>query len=300
MQTIKAFYNPKNITRPFGYRDPLYTIIPGKHAGTDYGRTSGDDIPALLPGRVVRVRRTQQMAWIVVFRDSAGRYHQHSHLAKDRLPVEGSLIEQGARVGRKAKGSRNPLSIEWGGTAWNGKHDHYVISDKPDGGYLLNQGATFFDPAKIVQEVLNPPTPARSDRFTLKQVALTDLNLRSTPSTGAKVILTLKRGWDFDTGTRKGDFEHVRTVRNGTEYIGYAHRDYMVAVNRKVTTKGGVKLNLRATPSTRGKVLGQLPNGRAVKILGADGPTDSSKWRKVKVRVGVKTLTGWVASEYLK
>lgn len=147
----------------FGKPGSRYTIVKGKHIGLDMARTG--EIPALFGGAVVRVKRTGAMAWVVVLDTGlpgAWRYHSYCHLAFDDLPNVGDWIPRGERVGRVALGSDDSSSPEWGGTAWDGRHLHFVVGGHPESAYYEIAGhrtlSAFTDPTILIREALAAPS----------------------------------------------------------------------------------------------------------------------------------------------
>ena len=125
----------------FGKFGSRYTIVYQRHIGLDMARRG--DVPVLWSGTVVRVVKTQAMSWVVVIDTGLPgnrRFHSYCHLAYDRLPRVGVRLERGERVGRVALGARSSNDPDWGGTAWDGPHLHYVVGGHPDSAYLMVWG----------------------------------------------------------------------------------------------------------------------------------------------------------------
>ena len=156
MVTVNEFYAESGWGLRFGASGAAYTIVPGRHIGQDIARTG--DVPALLPGKIIRRVRTNTMAWGVVTDIGSGLYLSYWHLADDNLPPVGTYLQQGDRVGRLALGARNSSSPDWPGTAWTGPHCHIVIGTNPGSAYLYVPGHrtldAFRDPLIFVRQVL--------------------------------------------------------------------------------------------------------------------------------------------------
>ena len=100
---------------------------------------------------------------------------------------------------------------------------------------------------------------------------------RSLAGKGAKVTVTGSSGaW--------------RSVTAGTKK-GWVHSKYLKAVPAKVVKTTTTSLNLRASASTKAKIVTVLKKGTKVTVTASSG-----KWRKVTVG----TKKGWVHSDYLK
>lgn len=161
MLTLAEFYNPKMWTRLFWAWGAEYTIVPNRHIGLDIGTgRKAIDVPALLGGKVVRVRNTNAMGIVVVIQ-TGGDYLAYCHLSKHNLPVEGQYVVQGGRVGRLAAGPRTLDSqhVEYPGTAWGGIHLHLVHTNHPEAAYRAPRvrGSEFYDPATLIRQVLSSP-----------------------------------------------------------------------------------------------------------------------------------------------
>jgi uncharacterized protein YgiM (DUF1202 family) len=115
----------------------------------------------------------------------------------------------------------------------------------------------------------------------------TALNLRAKASTSSKIITTLKKGAKVTVTGSSGAW---RSVTAGTKK-GWVHSKYLKAVPAKVVKTTTTSLNLRASASTKAKIVTVLKKGTKVTVTASSG-----KWRKVTVG----TKKGWVHSDYLK
>jgi len=118
----------------------------------------------------------------------------------------------------------------------------------------------------------------------------TSLNLRSSASTSAKVITTLKKGTKVSVTGTSGSWRKV-AVSGKT---GWVHGSYLKAVTTtatKVVKTTTASLNLRASASTSAKIITTLKKGTKVTVTATSGA-----WRKVTV----SGKTGWVHGSYLK
>lgn len=203
MLPIAQFYALANVTLKFWAFGLLYTIVRFRHIGIDIGTgRKAIDVPALLGGTVVAVVRTGSMGMVVVVQVGS-RFYAYCHLANVDLPDEGDVIKQGHRVGQLAW-MKDPKSVGYAGSAWNGIHLHLVISNRADGAYRYPKArdAEFFDPAPIIAAVLAPkpdPKPAGSAKpavLTARQRRVARrVNRRiGAPSTSAKTGTPLQPG----------------------------------------------------------------------------------------------------------
>ena len=132
--------------------------------------------------------------------------------------------------------------------------------------------------------------------FPTKQVVLTALRLRKSASAKGAVILTLKKGEVIATGKVSGDWEHVRVTRSGKTYTGWAHKSYLTLRTRKTTAA----LNLRSSATdAKANVIGVIPKGATVTVIGTSNGKDNGEWRKVRVSLKGKTREGWASSAHL-
>lgn len=166
MSPIQNFWGERRWGLRFGAWGEPYTIAlaprgGGYHIGLDIPARDGEDVPALLPGRVVAVVNTDSMGRVVVVDVGGGRWIMYAHLADDRLPRVGAWLNAGDRVGRPANGPKKlPKSHpEFPGSAWNGRHIHTVVSRHPRSGYEKIPGhrtlSAFIDPTIIIRGVLS-------------------------------------------------------------------------------------------------------------------------------------------------
>lgn len=158
---VVKFYSEEMWTRKFWAWGSEYTIVPNRHIGLDIatGRRA-IDVPALLSGRVVRVRNTHAMGMVVVIQTGSDCL-AYCHLSKHDLPFVGQSIPQGGRVGRLAAGpaSLDSEHVEYPGKAWGGVHLHLVHTNHPDAAYTYPRvrGSEFYDPAVLIRSVLSAP-----------------------------------------------------------------------------------------------------------------------------------------------
>ena len=173
VQSIATFYAADRVTRHFGVAGD-YTIVAGKHIGTDWGTgRQAIDVPALVGGRVVLVMYgTQTLGSIVVVKDGDGVYWSYCHLSKDRLPAEGAWISRGGRVGRLAAGPNKgnnavpSWDVEWPGKLWSGIHLHLVAGYHPRSAFEMVSGhrtiSKFINPATVAESVIASPASGGS------------------------------------------------------------------------------------------------------------------------------------------
>lgn len=140
------------------------------------------------------------------------------------------------------------------------------------------------------------------------------LNIRLNPSTSSKICGTLKKGDYFSITLKVADWYKIKF--NST--TGYVNSEYVTLTNKEPSTtktsttkpstntpnttpnkKYGIVvlhsknsgLNLRNSPSEKGKIINSLPNNTKIQILGT-----TSGWYKVIY----KGLTGYLSSQFIK
>ena len=116
------------------------------------------------------------------------------------------------------------------------------------------------------------------------------LNVRSSGSTAADVVSTLKNGSYVTLLSRSGSWWRV-AYSNGR--YGYCHADYIKTVSGTAATVATQQypLNVRAGAGTSYKILGALPKGESVIVLSSSGG-----WSRILYH---GTKTGYVSSQYL-
>ncbi|MFT4282378.1 SH3 domain-containing protein [Microbacterium sp.] len=279
---LAAFYKSR-VSRKFWAFGLAYTIVRYRHIGIDIATTG--DVPALRAGRVVRVRKTSTMGYVVVVQVGL-LFFAYCHLSSQKLPKVGDKVKAGEVIGRLAW-SGNPRSEGYGGTLWNGQHLHLVVTTHADGAYQ-RVGASYFDPAPLIRDTLTIPTQRTA------QVATSSTKVYAAPDTDAPALRILRKDEKVSTvGAKVGKFERI--IVDGA--IGYVLASRLIWRFRTVNTPGS-RLNYRNVPQdVKGsKVLGALKHGTKVEILGTDSNTESSKW--AWIRVGGEKV--WVSRKFLK
>lgn len=118
----------------------------------------------------------------------------------------------------------------------------------------------------------------------------TSLNVRSSPSSSAKVKATLKKNTYVTLISKSGSYWYVRY---SAESYGYCHADYIYQVSaavRTVKTTSG-NLRVRSSASLNASVQDHLPSGTYVTVHTADGVFSRIIYNGNKV--------GYVHSSYL-
>lgn len=304
LANIKASYAPARMGRKYGYRDPKVYTMKGYHRAQDIrkldpsGRFSVvSDVHSLSAGKVVYIGRPNDLIELTIVVDTGrrrGRYEWHSHNAE---PV----VKIGQKVGAGQKLCRNAAADENPGTAWSGPHDHMGISDYIDGAW---RNRPEYDPLPFIREALAAvdkpkPTPKpagvskpKPTKITYygEQVTTADVNLRAEPSTKAAILGVVPKATVVKNGAAVNGWHPVKW---GTK-TGYIRGDYIVV--RKKTVASDKGLNLRKTPSEKGKnIITGLRKGTKVTVLSVLGSKDNARWWRV--RAGIRT--GWVDSRFL-
>jgi hypothetical protein len=283
MSAIRKFFTSP-ISRAFWAFGLLYTIVRYRHIGLDIA-TSGA-VPALRHGLVVRVRRTEEMAWVVVIKWGP-LYLSYCHLATTgRLPRVGDRVKQNEIIGDIATSS-DPRSQWYGGTAWNGRHLHFVISTHPEGAFRKGTGSEYFDPKHVIRDTLDIPE-VETIRVTTRTTRL--FAAQSTKAPGFKNLPKDTRV--VTVGAAVGGFYRVKYA-DGVAYILGSR-----LVKRTANVNAPKGLRYRSKPSTvSGKVLGLLKHDTPVVILGVNGTSATSSAGWARILVDGKSV--WVARKFL-
>ena len=114
-------------------------------------------------------------------------------------------------------------------------------------------------------------------------IARGEVNMRSAPGTRSEVQWALSRGYPLQVLSRRGQWLQVRDFENDR---GWVLRSLTARTPHHVV-KARVA-NLRATPSTRGRLVGKATRGEVLRTIERKG-----EWVKVRHANG---RTGWVAS----
>ncbi|WP_051541876.1 SH3 domain-containing protein [Clostridium lundense] len=135
------------------------------------------------------------------------------------------------------------------------------------------------------------------------------LNIRLNPSTSSKICGTLKKGDTFSILSKVADWYKIKF--NST--TGYVNSEYVTLTNKGpaptkpsnntpnttsnkkyglvVLRSKNSGLNLRNSPSEKGKIINSIPNNTKIEILGT-----TNGWHKVNY----KGLTGYLSSQFVK
>lgn len=116
-----------------------------------------------------------------------------------------------------------------------------------------------------------------------------ELNMRSSAGMDGKVIAKLPFQSKVDVGVIDGAWAYV-TVS------GYVAAQYLSKKKPKTTYTTTDNLNLRAEPSTSGKLLLTMPKGAKVQATGNTEKADGILWRQV-IYSG---RSGWASGDYLR
>ena len=116
------------------------------------------------------------------------------------------------------------------------------------------------------------------------------LNVRKSPSTGAAVLASIRKGSYVTLVSKSGSWWYVEYGKN---LYGYCHSDYIRQIPAKAATVATASgsLNVRGGPSTSHGKLASLYKGETVLELSASGG-----WSYILYH---GTKTGYVSSRYL-
>lgn len=123
---------------------------------------------------------------------------------------------------------------------------------------------------------------------TYKQVAVEHLYLRAGPNKNFEILKKLKKGDVLETVGSKYGWTQVILPSDVEVYV---YRE-LVSINGEQAMVVKNRVNLRAKPSLKSTVLGQVNKGDILKVVEV-----GSEWIKVHTP---PDLTGWVKSEYLE
>ncbi len=118
------------------------------------------------------------------------------------------------------------------------------------------------------------------------QVTALGLNVRKGPGTGYGVVEVTQQG---DVHPALGQSGSWKKIQFG-DATGWAHQSYLTVSSTPVSIVTASSLNVRTGAGTQYRVLGVLPNGTRVAVLGTSGA-----WKNVTYR----SRTGWVHGSYL-
>ncbi len=113
-----------------------------------------------------------------------------------------------------------------------------------------------------------------------------DVNMRTEPSTDAKVVFQLKEGYPLKVLSTKGEWFKVEDFEGDT---GWVHKT--VAATTKHLIVNHDAANLRGGPAATHESIGTLKYGEVVQVRSAQG-----NWFKVQTSSGA---AGWVNRKLL-
>ena len=112
------------------------------------------------------------------------------------------------------------------------------------------------------------------------------VNMRSGPSTGARILWELERGYPLEVLARKGDWLQVRDFENDRGWVARS----LTGHTRHHIVKAPVA-NIRSGPGTRYSILGKSERYDLLRTRGSQ-----SGWVKVQNADGI---TGWISKKLL-
>lgn len=163
MTVISDFWSPTRWTRDYGWRPSAgesnpYTL--GYHIGQDIaGGSWYGDIPALRPGKVVRVGRSSVIGgYVVIEADADGRFDGYAHLnsAPNSRPAVGERVSRGQSVGKLARSTLPWAGDDYTGSGSTGPHLHFTISYKADNSWNPVKGYDL-DPRPFIRSAVLGP-----------------------------------------------------------------------------------------------------------------------------------------------
>ncbi|WP_139892159.1 SH3 domain-containing protein [Bacillus sp. D386] len=182
----------------------------------------------------------------------------------------------------------------WGSKIAN--HMSEILAYSKEG--AVSQSANTTVPAK-------PSYPIGKDVFPTGTIAVANssISLRNETSSSATVAATIGKGETFNLLEKWNDYWLTVNYKGKKYYTNTVslskYNQYMTVKNlARVSVSGSSTLNVRATASTVGAILGSLPNHQYVELVvdSSKNPIKSGSWYKVKLSNGTQ---GWVSSAYL-
>ena len=124
----------------------------------------------------------------------------------------------------------------------------------------------------------------------LVSTAYGNLNVRSSPSSGAPVVMTLGKGSYVTLEVKTGSWWKVEYADGA---YGYCHADYIIPVQSSISTVQitSGSLNVRSGAGTAYSKTGSLSKGKRVLVLSSSGG-----WNRILYD---GTKTGYVSAQYL-
>jgi len=256
-----------------------------RHLGQDMSARKGTRIRTVAPGKVVKAGWASGFGQVVVIRSTfngAVVHHVYGHVIDgDKYVRSGQWVRWGQRiadVGSSGTSTAPHLHLE----IWKGAYKGSGTAVSPliwmrNRDASLSAGAAWKNSLQV---------PSRCTYYTT-----TNVNLRSGPGTNYRVIraVAVNRKLTAKPGAGSGVW---RKVTYGST-TGWMHANYvspgLTSLGTRYVKVDG--LRLRATASTKGRVLDSLDKRQSVKLI---WPASGS-W--VRVYVGGKQ--GYVATKYL-
>lgn len=173
----------------------------------------------------------------------------------------------------------------------------YKVSITLDGvattGYVAAQ---YITTSGNVPDTPVEPTPASGSG----KVNVDALNIRQSASTDSDVLGSLVKGASVTIIGTTGTWYKVTATVNGKSVTGFVYAQYITkSADPAPDTQTNAKtndgpLNVRSSASTSAEILGTIEKGTKLAII-----SESGDWYKVKVTLGGKEVTGYVAKKYV-
>lgn len=253
------------------------------HLGQDFGASSGTDVRAVAAGTVSRAGAVRGFGqWVVIDHRIGGTTYSslYAHVIDgDGRVKKGQKVKKGqhiADVGSTGTSTSPHLHLEvWRGGYPNGKAVDPLSFLKSRGIDLTQRSTRNY---------------ARSVPSSCKYFTADEVNLRSGPGTGYRVLRTLQPNVVLRAQPGDGSGVWRKVTRSGR--TGWVHRDY---VSPGYTSQGTrytlTSLNMRAKSSTSSKVRRTIPADAKVTML----REVKGSWQRI--RYGGKN--GWVSARYI-
>lgn len=154
--------------------------------------------------------------------------------------------------------------------------------------------------APLTVAAVPPPPAAALSCGPCPAVAAEPANLRAAPRLDSEVLRVIPAGaelqWDYEPAAVDG---YVPVIYDGTE--GWAHDDLLLLYPASATTLAAV--NQRETPGLDAPVVGVLPTGASVILLGGPVAADGYAWYVAAYQESSgndgTAPSGWVAGDFM-
>lgn len=252
--------------------------ISGHHTGEDWYCDADKTVVAPASGTVQRNRWDKSYGNYIVIQTEDGKVLLMAHMESKALPAEGSRITAGSQVGIM-------------GTTGNstGVHLHIEVENAAEWAYDSN----LLRPSEYIDfNNYSAQAPANGYKLGDNVVFSTCYRSSDAPVEQAIAAKDMLRNHGVITRILAGAQNPYLLDEDLCWVNGGDIRGYYTGVNRMAVVSTKEKdLNIRSGASLDASVLGSMPKGSSVEIIGEDGD-----W--YQIRYG--KLTGYASKQYIK